>query len=424
MAIDNQRFSSSELGALESIRARGQATRSEIAHDIGLGLAMTARLVSHLQGVGLVRESGYAVSPRLGRQAALLEIAPDAAYVAAVDVGTEVVHLLITDLKGDPLYYRETSSDLFAGASHARIVAVIAELVVEMVQAAAIPPEQLAVVGVTVTGIVDSDRGVCLTRSFTPGWENLALTDALQALVSRPVLLEETSRAKSTAELRIGAAQDVAHFLYVDAGTAIGAGIVIDRRPFRGMHGLSGELGHIIVDPGGAQCRCGNLGCLQASSSARSLVAKARDLLRKDVFSALSACGDKLSLSDIAEAARLGDKMALSLLTQAGERLGEALSTALNLLGLDYVILGGRLIHCHPVVLEAAARIVDLRVLPMVSTKRVLVRSTLDSKASARGVAFQAVDWLFADPALRILSLRTAQNGNSPLRPHSVVVLG
>jgi hypothetical protein len=81
---------------------------------------------------------------------------------------------------------------------------------------------------------------------------------------------------------------------------------------------------------------------------------------------------------------------------------------ALNLLGLDLVVVGGRLPLCSPVVLDAAERIVQLRVLPMVRRPRRLLRSGLGSDASARGVVFQTIDWLFDAPAARILNIDEA----------------
>jgi predicted NBD/HSP70 family sugar kinase len=187
--------------------------------------------------------------------------------------------------------------------------------------------------------------------------------------------------------------------------------LVIDGRPFRGIHGLAGELGHVTVDPGGALCRCGNRGCLQATSSVRAILAHAGDLLSRGVFSSLAVKEDQLTLADLADAAEAGDKLALGLLTEAGERLGLALSMALNLLGLDLVVLGGSLVQCSTVVLEAAARIVRLRVLPIVSQPRARVPSARGSDAAARGVVLQAIDWLFAAPSERLLG-HVAARGN------------
>lgn len=395
-------LSRGEIAALDAIRAQGQTTRAAVAAALGLSMAMTARLVARLHEAGLVREAGRLTVAGRGRQALLLEIQPRAAYVAAVDIGTEVIHLLIADLHGEPLTYREAPSALLANKSQAEIVAALAALVHEAVRAAAIPPARLVAAGVAVTGVIDSERGVCLVRSNTPGWDNFHLAAQLGAALGLPVRLEETARAKAVAELRSGAAQGAEHFLFVDVGLAIGAGIVIEGQPLRGVSGLAGELGHVTVDPDGALCRCGNRGCIQATASARALIAQAAELLERGVFSSLSGRQEALTLADLAAAAAQGDKMALGLLTEAGECLGEAISMALNLLGFDLVVLGGALAQCSPVVLEAATRIVRLRVLPMVPRERRLVHSTLGRDAAARGVALQAIDWLFDDPAERL----------------------
>ena len=407
-------LSRSELAALRVIYERGQATRGEVATGVGLSMAMAARLVSRLLATGLVREAGRSIVAGPGRQALLLELDPDAAYIVGVDIGTEMVHVLVADLHGATRTYHEVPSALFAGRSQDAIVAALATLVRETIQLAAVHSPRVAAIGLSVTGIIDSERGICTMRTHTPGWEHFALAPALQRALGLPVVMEETARAKAVAELRLGAAQGQQHFLYVDAGTAIGAGIVIDGRPFRGIGGLAGELGHVTADPAGALCRCGNHGCIQATASARALVAQARDLLQQGVYSSLAGRGDALTIADIAAAAEAGDKLALSLVTAAGERLGEAISMALNLLGMDRVVVGGTLVHYSPGILEAAARIVQLRVLPMVPHRRSLVASTLGSAAAARGVVLQAIDRLL-DAALAPVERDAAGTAEPPM---------
>lgn len=392
-----------EIAALDTIRVRGQATRGDVASAIGLSTAMTARVVGRLASAGLVHDAGRMVIGGRGRQAEILELRPDAAYVVGIDVGTEVVHLIVADALGVPHAYREVPSQELAGKSQPEIVAAIADLARGIVAAADLPWRRVAAAGVAITGIIDGERGVCIVRSHTPGWEDFAVSAQLGAALDVPVVLDEMARAKSMAELRLGTARGCQNFIYVDAGMAIGAGIVIDGRPLRGMCGLAGEIGHVTIDPNGRLCRCGNRGCIQASASARALVAQARDQLHRGVYSSLSLDGPALTLEDIAAAARGGDKLALGLLNQAGEGLGEAISMALNLLGLDLVVVGGVLAHCSPVVLDAAARIVRLRVLPIVPRPRNVVLSTLGSDAAARGIVLHAIEWLFHDPVRRVL---------------------
>ncbi|HVA92925.1 MAG TPA: ROK family protein [Chloroflexota bacterium] len=417
--MDEDSLSRSETAVLSAIHAGGQVTRAQAASAVGLSMAMTARVVTRLHAQGLVREAGRGVVNGPGRQARLLEIDPRAAYVVALDIGTDVVHILLADLHGTAIAYQEASSTLFSGRTQAEIIIILVELARQAPRGAGLKFSMVAAAGVAVTGIIDSDQGECILRSNTPGWENFLIAEALGGALGVPVLLEETARAKSLAERRLGAARPDAcplgSYLYVDAGAAIGASLVIEGRPFHGVRGLAGELGHVTVEPGGAMCRCGNRGCLQATSSARAVLAQAKDLLKRGVYSSLTGKEDTLTLADLAAAADQGDKLALGVLTEAGERLGIAIAMALNLLGVDLVVMGGVLVRGGPVVLEAARRVVRLRVLPLVPQARTLAPAMLGSDAAALGVAIQAIDWLFESPNQRLLRGVASREGKTTL---------
>ena len=407
LVVRSPGLSRSEASVISALYVAGSATRAELAEQVGLSSAMTAKVVARLKRADLIREAGHGAVTGPGRQALLLEVHPHAAHVLGIDIGTDVVHLLVADLHGAPVVYREVASTLFEGRTQPEIIALLADLAHQVVREADLAREQVAAVGVAITGIVDSDRGMCVMRSNTPGWAYFPIASALSTALHVPVVLEEAARAKSLAERRVGAAGPDAcpggSFLYVDAGPAVGASLVVNGVPFRGVGGLAGELGHVTVDAGGVLCRCGNRGCLQATASARAVLAHAADLLRKGVYSSLSGREAKLTLAELAAAAEAGDKLALGVLTEAGEHLGTAIAMALNLLGLDLVVMGGTLVRCGSVVMESAQRVVRLRVLPVVAQPRVLLRGRLGSDAAALGVVLQAIDWLFAAPSERIV---------------------
>lgn len=394
--FDPSRFSRSEVAAITAIRARGQTTRSEVAADLGISVAMAARLVARLQQDDVLREVGRAEGHGPGRQSHTIALVPDIAWVVGVAICSETIDVLVANAQATPHCVQQFPADRLEGLSQPAIVAALAGMMMSVVTAAHLPFSSVAAVGVAIAGIIDSERGICLTRSTTPGWEMFPIAAGLRAALGVPVLVEEIARAKSVAELALGAGRGTAHFLYVDAGATIGSSLVIGGRPFRGAQGLAGELGHVTVNPTGPLCRCGNRGCVQASASATALVARARDQLRSGVYSSLTGREQTLTFADLARAGREGDKMALGLLTTAGEQLGEALSMALNLLGVDLVVLGGSLIDSGPVLLAAAERIVHLRVLPVVRHTRTLIPATVGGNAAALGVVVQALDALFS----------------------------
>jgi len=128
IGVEAMALTRSEVAVLSAIYLGGQITRTDAAASVGLSVAMTARVVTRLQAAGLIREAGRGVVNGPGRQALLLEIDPSAAFVVGLDVGTDVVHILLADLRGTPVAYREVPSSLFSGRAQAEIIALLAQL--------------------------------------------------------------------------------------------------------------------------------------------------------------------------------------------------------------------------------------------------------------------------------------------------------
>ena len=187
-------LSRSQLAVLDAVRARGQVTRADVAAAVDLSTAMTARIVTSLQEAGLLREAGWSDVAGPGRHALLLELEPRAAYVIGADIGTQIVHVLVSDLQGVPLFYRETSCDLLAGCTRAEIVDRLAGLIREVACETGIPLPAVAAVGVSVTGIIDGERGRCLLRGNAPAWDDFPIGALLGAALRLPILLEEAAR--------------------------------------------------------------------------------------------------------------------------------------------------------------------------------------------------------------------------------------
>ncbi len=128
----------------------------------------------------------------------------------------------------------------------------------------------VAGVGLAVPGLVDETRGVAL-RAVNLPWRELALAQAVGARLGLPVALSHDVRAAAAAEAALGAGRGSDDFLFVAIGTGIGAAVVHGGRPFLGAHGRAGELGHVVVEPGGPPCACGARGCLEAIASAAAI---------------------------------------------------------------------------------------------------------------------------------------------------------
>ncbi len=218
----------------------------------------------------------------------------------------------------------------------------------EAAQAAGVEPAALAGVGVGSPGIVDADAGTVAGARNLPGWDGeFALAGALHEALGTRIALGNDVQVATDAELALGAGRDRTHLLGVFWGTGVGGGIVIDGRPYLGR-GSAGEIGHVVVKRGGRRCPCGRRGCLEAYAGRAAMEARARKRHkqgeRTDLFELMERHGHTRLTSGIwARAVEHGDALALDLLDEAVEALGAGVASAVNLLDVQTVLIGGGL---------------------------------------------------------------------------------
>ncbi|MBA8946216.1 ROK family protein [Streptomyces calvus] len=244
--------------------------------------------------------------------------------------------------------------------------------------------EPASAAGVAVPGIVDEADGVAVYAANL-GWRDVPLRALLaERLGGIPVALGHDVRAGGLAEGRIGAGRGADRFLFVPLGTGIAGAIGIDGRVEAGAHGFAGEIGHIVVRPGGAPCPCGQRGCLERFASASAV---------SEAWAA--ACGDPgADAADCAKAVASGDARAIEVWQEAVDALADGLVTALTLLDPRTLIIGGGLAEAGETLFtplrEAVRRRVTFQKLPS------LVPAALGDTAGCLGAGLLA--WDLIDP--------------------------
>ncbi len=204
----------------------------------------------------------------------------------------------------------------------------------------------LAAAGVCFGGPVDAQCGIVLQSHHVEGWTNLPLAEELRAALALPVYVENDANAVALGEYRYGAGRGAHDLVYITVSTGIGGGIVLGGQLWRGRHGLAGEVGHMVVRPGGPLCTCGNHGCLESLASGLSIARRAREALAGGVLaSALLALagGDAgaLTAEHVFRAARSGDAIACGVVSAVAEDLGLAIAMLASIVDPERVILGG-----------------------------------------------------------------------------------
>jgi glucokinase-like ROK family protein len=259
-----------------------------------------------------------------------------------------------------------------------------------VLQGANVPRARLQAAGVIVPGLVDAESGACVLAPNV-GWENVPLRQILHERLGIPVVAHNVTNAGAVAEGRIGAAHGYRSFVWVYAGTGVGAGVVLDGHLFCGRQGFSGEIGHCKVVDDGLACGCGARGCLETLASGRAIQREAEKAIRENgTTTALSRLSTPVEASRVVALAHEGDEVARRILERAGEYLGIGISYLQNILNPEIVVVGGRLAEAGDLFLGPARRSAAQRALGVESVQ--VVASTLGERAGLVGAVLLAMD--------------------------------
>jgi glucokinase len=258
-------------------------------------------------------------------------------------------------------------------------------------------PDVLAI-GVGAAGMVDTAEGVL---RFAPNlaWRDLPIAARMREALGLPCQVDNDASMAAYGEYRFGAGRGYRHILLVTVGTGIGGGIVSDGRLFRGANGFAAEIGHIIVEPGGPLCGCGNRGCWEQVAAGRAIDRMGREEAREQEHSILRRLAggdpDKVSGSLVTEAALRGDDAAKRILAEVGRRLGEGIAGIVNMLDPQIVVVGGGAIAAGDLLLGPARAAYRDAVEGLEYRPRVpIVAAQLANDAGAVGAATLALEEL------------------------------
>ena len=265
---------------------------------------------------------------------------------AGVDLGGTKIQAVVVDSDNAVLGQARLPTPTAGGP--ADVVAAMAEAVAEAAREAGVEASALAGVGVGSPGVVDSAAGTVSEARNLPGWEGtFPLAATLADLVHAPVSVANDVRVAVRAEVKLGAGRPFSSLLGVFWGTGVGGGVVLDGRIWDGR-GAAGEIGHMVVKRDGARCTCGRRGCMEAYAGRAAMELRARKLVEQGEHTSLFEIMEhrgrtRLTAGVWARALEHGDAMAVALIDRAVEALGAGIASAVNLLDVEAVVIGGGL---------------------------------------------------------------------------------
>ncbi len=225
-------------------------------------------------------------------------------------------------------------------------------------------PRTIAGIGIGAPGPLDPWKGVIFSPPNLPGWDGTPLKQLFEARFGLRTLVGNDANLAALAEHRYGAGKGYDHMIYVTVSTGIGGGVIVDNRLLLGHCGFAGEVGHMTIDMHGPQCRCGNMGCLEAIASGTAIARRARELVASGVETALRGLPpDEITAKKVAELAIQGDETSREILQQAGTALGVGMVNLIHLFNPQRIIIGGGVSNAGPLLWDPMRQTVATRAL-------------------------------------------------------------
>ena len=330
---------------LSSVQASEGISRVEIAKQTGLTAQTVSVIVRRLIQQGIIEEGGSLPS-KGGKPRTPLRINPTAAYAVGIHFDPLGVSMVVVDMTGQELAH--SRQEISPGLDPETLIAHAAEVALSLLADLGIPRQRVLGVGAACPGPIDQSQGLVISPPRRDRWTRVPIKRLLKQHMGFDVIIDNDANAAAIGERWCGHGRTTSDFAFLYMGTGIGGGIFLSNHIYRGVSLNAGEFGHMVVEPNGTPCYCGNRGCLEAMCSPAAIV--------KDVHAELGAGrASKLALlyqedpasvdhNAICLAAVEYDVVARRVINRVAEYLADCAVIIANALDVELLVIGGRAI--------------------------------------------------------------------------------
>lgn len=307
------------------------------------------------------------------------------------DLGGTNLRAAIVDVENGVVLHHMSIPTL-ARDGHDAVMQRMADLFLQVIQAAGLQKNEIGGIGIGVPGVLDLEKGETLFLPNLPGtWPHVPLRDTITRLTGLPTALLNDVRSITNGEWRFGAGRGVDTVAVFAIGTGIGGGLVINGQLHLGIGGTGGELGHTSIDFNGPRCGCGNYGCVEAYASGPAIAAMGVKAVAQGLTTQIGELCEydlnRITPKLIAQAAQAGDEIAKDIFEKAGFSLGIAAANICVSIGPRRIIIGGGVAQAGNLLLDPIRRTIRERVHIMPVEQVEVLQSQLGNNAGVIGVA-------------------------------------
>lgn len=390
---------------LDLVRSGAAETRQDLVRVSGLGRAVVVDRVDRLIAHGLLTESGLGPSTG-GRPSRRIAFRSDAGLLLIAALGTTSVGVGLADLAGSlRIAHHEPLDD---PSDPERTIGRLEELF-DWLMDEGHARGRLWGVTIGLPGPVEAPArrlvGTARPR-VSPAWDAYPIQARLAARYSAPTWLENDVHLMALGELRAGIGPGTSDLLFVNVGSAVGAGLCVAGQLHRGAQGSAGAIGHTrVAEPTDIVCRCGKVGCLEALAGGAA-IARAGTMLAESGASRqlqeVLANAGSIAAADVAIAAAQGDHASVELLQRAGSLIGITAAGLVDSFNPEVLVLGGPVVQAGDLFLASVREAVYGHSYPLATRDLRIVRSVMGQSAGLVGGAHAVVERVFAPDVLRL----------------------
>lgn len=340
--------STNQSSILRMVYLCAPITRADIAKRLDLTLPTITTNISGMIAAGMVREldSTQPADRRHGRRSHLLDIVPEARRFIGVEMRGSESAVCLTDYRGQMLGSRAAPS---SSRDYEDNLDMTCELVRGLLDECGLTFDQVDGLGFCVPGLVDSEAGILKVRPSYNWYDKPILRDVRRRLgFHRPISVENNAcaRAYGASLFRRELLNNVPTFAYLFIHAGIACPLILNSANSFGSIVGAGEVGHMVMEPNGPQCTCGNHGCLEAISSDQAIIGRCMDALARGgapILRSLCRKGDEPSMAQILEAQQAGDADVYPIVEKAVYTLGLAIANIDNFTCPHTMLIEGKL---------------------------------------------------------------------------------
>lgn len=362
----------------------GVKTIADLCDATHNSIPSITQIMNEQTDAGLVKSFGIGES-KGGRKPVLFGLNENAGYVVSIEISRKYTRIAIFNLHnkqiGDTHEIKqglENSEDIFN---------ILKDQSNKLIANQKIDDKLILGYGITVPGLIDIKKGMSLSYLQ---FGNQPIEKSFYDIFRKPVFIEHDTRAMAWGEAWFGLAKNKENVLFINIGSGIGLGIIINGQLYHGNSGLCGEFGHIQMNPEGDLCYCGKIGCLETIASGAAMVKKSQEKIRNGKSTILKKIVNNnieaITLKNIIDAANNGDLFAIELIEEAGEYLAKAMSILIHLFNPEAIIIGGEISDAGNLITDPIQQKLNKYAMQRLKQDTTILLSELKEKAGLMGI--------------------------------------